>query len=174
MDTEGDELMYLVGANVVHPNYGAGRIVSIERKHIAGVGRRYYVIRSEQEGRPTYLMVPVIQAEVLGLRPVGVAAQLRGMLSACGQVPVEMAMVTDYRARKILVTEMLKSGSFKQVSSAMRVLFFISDHRRLGVADRELLDHGTQLLASELALASGDGFTEAKREVQQRLIGGMM
>jgi CarD family transcriptional regulator len=156
---------YQIGAKVVHPNHGAGTVVNIESKNIGTACHRYYVI----ETHSMEVMVPVGRADVMGLRRVGVLTALRSALTCCATPPDEEEVAQDHRARKAALDEQLKTGSFEHAVHAARLLFFLNTKRPLGIIDRRLYDRAMNMLASELALASGVEIDEAEEEIEGRL-----
>ena len=159
--------MYSVGSKVVHPCYGAGTIVRIQEKSIGEDSHIYYVIKTKSKSMQ--LMVPVQRAQLLGLRAVGDLGQLRSTLCGCRTIPSEDEIVRALRTRQETMREQLKSGSYGKVAHVVRILFFMNSQRSLGTIDRQLLDQGKELLASELALAADADIGEAMQEIEQNL-----
>ena len=162
---------YAVGSKVVHPHHGAGTIVSIQEKKIGEMCHQYYIIRMPAMDRShdMELMVPVKRADELGLRPIARLNRFRHSLAPCCEPPTEAEHIKDYRARQAAVTEKLKSGSTAEVTSAVRVLYFVNAQRRLGMVDSRLFDRGLNILASELALASDQEIGDAREEIESLL-----
>lgn len=158
---------FAVGAKVVHPCYGAGTIVRITEKSIGDTQHAYYIISTVS--RPMELMVPVARAAEVQLRPVGEAGELREQLTVCTEPPPGEALDLDLRQRQTSMRDQLKSGSFVEVATMARTLFFLNARRPLGTVDRQLLDQGRDFLAGELALAAGQEIDEAMQTVQQHL-----
>ncbi len=159
--------MFVIGAKVVHPCYGAGVVASIQRKAIGEDAHAYYVIQTV--ARSMQLMVPVERAEELRLRRVGKARELRDSLSICSEPPSEEEIVRDLRPRQALMREKLKSGSFAEVAQVARQLYYMNHQRPLGTVDRQMLEQGKEFLAGELALACGMPIEEAMQEVEDTL-----
>jgi len=159
--------MFTVGSKVVHPCYGAGTIVRIQEKSIGDSTHAYYVINTV--GRSMQLMVPVSGADDAGLRQVLPSASLRGMLVACHDVPQEGEINPDLRSRQTDMREHLKSGNLVEVVDVVRKLYFLNNSRPLGTVDRQLFDQGKDLLAGELALATGSELLAAMQEVEDHL-----
>lgn len=157
--------VYPVGSKVAHPSYGAGIVVGIGVKSIGKTSLSYYIIAMHS----MELMVPVKRAGALGLRHIGLLPSLRAALTCCCELPEKVESAQDYMARRVALGEKLKSGSFEQVASAVRVLYFLQAKRSLGSVDHQLLDRGMGILASELALASGQEMAGAKEEIEQLL-----
>ncbi|MEA3406886.1 MAG: CarD family transcriptional regulator [Chloroflexota bacterium] len=162
--------MYAVGSKVVHPYHGAGTIVRIQEKSIGDSTNFYYVIDTVPSPREMRLMVPVDDAERVGLRRVGEASRLREMLSVLTKHPSEDEVETDFRARKATMTERLRSGQFAEVVKVVRELFAMSMHRSLGTTDRRFLEQGKEMLAGELALAANIDREEAMEEIEKKAL----
>jgi CarD family transcriptional regulator len=161
--------MYSVGSKIVHPFYGAGTIVKIQEKSLGEMTNQYYVIDTVPGPRELQVMVPVKNAADVGLREVGDAESLRALLASACTPPEERDVVHDFRKRRTLITECLKSGSFSQVVDAVRMLHFMSIERTLSMTDRALLDQGKEILASELALSAGADLQQAMIEIETDL-----
>ena len=158
--------MYSVGNKVVHPCHGAGTIVNIAAKGIGELRHRYYIIDIHDASRTKRVMVPVKRADSLGLRRVGRPAVLRTILAYCRQQPEEDEVERDYRKRRVITSEQLKSGCYRQLVEIVRVLSFIGSERKLGFSERERLDQAKQMLAAELSLAANEDVERALEEVE--------
>jgi len=162
--------MYAIGSKVVHPGHGAGTIIDIQEKSLGDVSRTYYIIDTlcGISAGSKQLMVPVEHAEDTGLRRAGRASRLRAVLDRC-ELPDDKEVDRDYRSRQASMRELLNSGEFESAFEAVCILYYLHTQRPLGMTDRQLLEHGKGLVASELAVASGTDIEEAMREVEQRL-----
>jgi CarD family transcriptional regulator len=158
---------YVIGSKVVHPCYGAGIIVGIQQKNISEATHYYYVI--DTTARSMKLLVPVQQAQSIGLRDVGDENKLRNVLQNCATLPAEGDILSDLRARQTGMREKLKSGRYPEVADVVRMLFYMNSRRPLGTIDRQLFDQGKEFLAGELALASGRELQVALQEVEDFL-----
>jgi len=159
--------MYSVGNKVVHPCYGAGIIGRVQEKSIGDTSHIYYVI--DTVAKAMQIMVPVNRADEMGLRHVGDDGVLRSQLDQCSVMPDDSEIESDLRARQGAMREQLKSGDFTQVVQVVRVLFFMNSRRPLGTVDRQLMDQGKEMLASELALASDLEIDLATQQVEDAL-----
>jgi CarD family transcriptional regulator len=159
--------MFTVGSRVVHPCYGAGTIVRIQEKSIGNTTRVYYVINTVNKSMQ--LMVPVKGASDAGLRQVLPVASLREMLVACHDLPKDGEINPDLRSRQSDMREHLKSGNLAEVVGVVRKLYYLNNSRPLGTVDRQLFDQGKELLAGELALATGSELLAAMQEVEDNL-----
>ncbi len=159
--------MFAEGSKVVHPCYGAGTVVRVQKKSIGDDARRYYVI--EAVCKSMQVMVPVNRADDLGLREVGRSQYLLKVLQSCAVPPTDGEIGSDLRARQQEMRDQLKSGSFTSVADVVRKLYFLSEKRPLGTVDRQLFDRGKDLLASELALATNQALDDAMQMVEETL-----
>jgi len=158
---------YAVQGKVVHPCYGAGTIVRIQSTSIGEERHPYYVINTVAKSME--VMVPVDRAESVGLRDVGQVSHLRRVLAKCCVAPSEEDLGLDLQTRQNHMRQGLKSGSFAQVASVVRTLFYMNNRRPLGTTDRQLLDRGKDLLAGELALAADSCLRDAMQELEEHL-----
>ncbi len=163
--------MYPIGSKIVHPFYGAGTIVRIQEKSLGDSTNRYYVIDTVPGPREMRLMVPVEKAANLGLREVGDTKTLRALLEEACSPPEACEVIHDFRKRRSLITEQLKSGSFSQVMEAVRMLHYMGTERTLSMTDRSMLEQGKEILASELALSTGLDLNQALAEIERGLEG---
>jgi CarD family transcriptional regulator len=161
--------MYAVGSKVVHPCHGAGTIVRISEKQIGDISHTYYIIDTVSLARSMRVMVPVKRADSVGLRAVQKASTLRELLQTCSEPPADDEIERDFRVRKDALGERLKSGCLEDVIYAVRSLHYMTTQRRLGLTDSRMLEDGKQMLASELAVASGISMEDAMLEVQAYL-----
>jgi len=159
--------MLSVGSHVVHPCYGAGTVARIQDKTIGDQTRAYYVIETAHQ--PMELMVPVSRVEEVGLRPVGDSESLERALHERVSSVADLNINDDLRARQAKMREDLKSGDFGTVLSVVRTVYYLSTQRTLGTTDRELLDRGRNLVAGELALASGQDVAAARAQIEDAL-----
>jgi RNA polymerase-interacting CarD/CdnL/TRCF family regulator len=162
--------MFTVGSKVVHPTCGAGVIVRIQEKSLGDLTTKYYVIETASRGRQ--LFVPVDRGEAIGLHPVANKSRLKDLLEEPFEEPRKGDIAADYKVRQEEMRERLKSGSFREVLSVVRTLYYINGLRPLGTVDRGLLDLGKELLASEYALAAEIDIHSGMRTVEDSLAAG--
>ncbi len=150
------------GDHVVYPGYGAGIIVSIEDKIFVGTSTRYYMLKMvADEGE---FMVPVEQAESLGVRPVLGGRTIKRVLNS---KPGELS--EDYKERQAGISELLSTSDAAKMSRAARDLAWYSGSRRLTGRDVQQFDELQTLLASELSLALEIDLDAARERLSQIL-----
>ncbi|MGF1507223.1 MAG: hypothetical protein GYB64_12085 [Chloroflexi bacterium] len=156
-----DVLSFQEGDRVVHPSQGGGRLTQIQRLEVAGKERRYYCIDLVSgEGE---LMLPVGQAEEVGLRPaLDDIAVLHAVLQ---ETPEELS--SNYRSREAHVSKMIGSGEIELLVQAVRDLSWHAHLKNLTNTDARLKSEAQKLIASELALCLGVDFDEAQNRLSE-------
>ncbi len=154
-----------VGDKVLHPVYGAGTLVSIEKRGRDGTAASYYVIELLQgKGR---LLTPVEKSEELGLRKPVAKADRRGLAKVFSGRPRKLS--EDYRKRRGVIDQRLREGSFLEVGRVVRDLGWVESQGRATTGDRRMLQRAKDLLAKELAASEGIGEDEAMERVEAAL-----
>lgn len=134
------------GDRVVYPGYGAGTIIAIEDRIFAGTTTRYYMLKMvADEGQ---FMVPIDQAESLGIRPVLDGQKIMEILAA---EPGQLS--DDYKERQAGISQLLATSDASLMSCAARDLAWHAGGRQLTGRDIQLYEELQTLLASELALS---------------------
>jgi CarD family transcriptional regulator len=157
--------MFDIGDKVVHPAHGAGLVKGIKEQDLLEQYHRYYVIDLAVDDRT--LMIPVSNAEEIGLRSISQEAALSRVwrtLSGAGK-----ALSDDYKKRQKRVQEKLKTGNVIKVAEVIRDLSFLKREDHLTSFDTKLLDRAQQFLACEVALVEGVQVSEAERMIYETL-----
>lgn len=157
--------MFAVGDKVVHPAHGAGVVTDIEQLDVLDEFSHYYVI--SLIASDMRLLVPVKNAEQVGLRPAIKARRLSKVLAILKGFP--NSLPEDYKERQAEVTERLRSADPQNVGTVVRDLTWLRQMKGLTARDTDLLDRAHALLASEVALVKGIALEEAERELQVTL-----
>lgn len=160
------KLTYQVGDKVVHPVYGAGIVIGITRKSIAGDVRRYYVV--DPMSYDMQVMVPVDKAKASGLRDVLKRSGIARVFRTLQDAPEELS--DDHKERQALVDEKLVSANPIEIAKIIRDLSWLARRKgRLGTTDTKLLDRARSLLAGELAIALDVDVETALERIQRAL-----
>jgi RNA polymerase-interacting CarD/CdnL/TRCF family regulator len=156
-------MMFQVGAMVIHPGYGAGRVVKIRKLHCLGSNKLYYSIELSDDSR-TNVWIPVQDAEAKGLRPPTPISQLDRVWRVLRAGPEALSI--DHEERYGSLQEKLCGGDIFQIAEAVRDLYW-RDHRvrRLTITGNELYNRGLMLLTSEVAVMQDCEFTAAKAAI---------
>jgi CarD family transcriptional regulator len=159
--------MFQVGDTVIHPGYGAGRVVKIRELHCLGSDKLYYSIELSDDSK-TNVWIPVQDAEAKGVRPPTPMSQLDRIWGVLRAGPE--ALSTDHEERYGALLEKLCGGDIFRIAEAVRDMYW-KDHRirRLTTTGKELYNRGLMLLTSEIAVMQGCEFAAAQAVISDIL-----
>ncbi len=140
--------MFQIGDKIFYPMHGGGIIERIEEKEIFGQTQLYYVVNIPH--RNMQVMLPLDKTEKLGMRPVVDPAKLDAVLSTIHEGETDTAM-NDTQRQRLNMTK-IKSGDISEEVEVIRDLLRIKNKRKLGMADKNMLDNARQILISEVVL----------------------
>jgi CarD family transcriptional regulator len=156
-------MMFQVGDTVIHPGYGAGRVVKIGNLQCLGSNKLYYSIELLDDSK-TNVWVPVKDAEVKGVRHPTPKSQLDRIWRVLRAGPETLS--TDHEERYGLLQEKLCGGDIFQIAEAVRDMYWKHHRvRRLTITGKELYEKGLTLLTSEVAILQDCEFTAAKAAI---------
>lgn len=155
---------FKVGDSVVHPIYGVGRIVRMDKKRFTGTKARLYYEVSTQK---TTVWVPTETHEAIGLRRLTTKLDLTACRNLLKGRPASLDK--DHAKRRLELIERMKRGSFRALCEMVRDLTARGWHRPLGGADTASLRKAHDLLCQEWAAADGVSITQASEEVDALL-----
>ena len=155
---------YPVGAFVVHPKYGVGRIEAIQDVALsAGTAPCLEIVFPQQEMK---LAIPIDQIERSGMRrPIArrdleqVFKVLRGRASLRTEAR-SAKRVLDYRKR-------LSMGDPTSLAEAVRDLGRLSLKKPLSYEERRILGTALRILSREVALARGREPEQVREEIER-------
>ncbi|MFN2219514.1 MAG: CarD family transcriptional regulator [Anaerolineae bacterium] len=156
-------MIFQVGDTVIHPGYGAGRVVKIRKLNCLGSNKLYYSIELSDDSR-TNVWIPVQDAEARGVRPPTPKSQLDRVWRVLRAGPE--ALSTDHEERYGSLQEKLCGGDIFRIAEAVRDLYW-KEHRvrRLTITGTELYNKGFMLLTSEVAAMQGCELGAAKAAI---------
>jgi RNA polymerase-interacting CarD/CdnL/TRCF family regulator len=159
--------MFHIGDAVIHPDYGPGRVINIEKVSCLGAGKRYYEIEL-LDGTDTQVWVPVPDAEESGLRAPVPQAHLQQMWHALNAQPEPLPQ--DHKERYAQINPKLHSGDPIQLAEALRDLAWRRwQVGKLTQGGKNLYEHAIKKLAGELAVILDKGVQAAQAQISQRL-----
>jgi CarD family transcriptional regulator len=162
-------MQFSVGDKVVHPRYGPGAIASIERKELMDGPKHYYVI--EMAGPRLTVQIPVSRADEVGLRLAMTQSRLPQVLIILQRRP--HLLPKDYKQRQARIGDQLRTGRASQLARAVRDLTW---HRKLAYltkTDTDNLRQGSDLLAAEMAMVSGDAVSDTSKLIAATMVAAM-
>jgi CarD family transcriptional regulator len=163
MDQVNSVSEFKVGDKAVYPAQGVAEVVSIEDRDIAGHRQRFYVLRILDSERK--IMVPVKNAEVVGLRSVINEAEIREIFEILRERTVAFDNQTWNRRYRGFMDK-IKTGSIYDVAEVLRDLYRLKAEKSLSFGERRMLDNARTLVVKELAIALGRTEESVREEIE--------
>lgn len=142
---------FSINEKIVYPSQGVGEIKEIFDRKAGEESVPYYRIYLEVSDM--IVMVPVANAEKLGIRKIVSAEEAQKALNMLGE-PVE-SVTSDWKLRYQMNLDLLKKGSIEDITNVVRCLYHRSKVKELPVQERKLYDTARKLLTDEIAIALG-------------------
>lgn len=142
--------MYNVDDLVVYPTQGVGKILRIDTQKVGGIACDLYIVRIQSSN--ITLMVPVRNAESVGLRPLVDAAQASEILEtlkAGSSAPVFVGQNWNRRFREY--SDKLKNPDLHVVASVLQELLALGAEKELSYGERRLQEQAMGLVCGEIA-----------------------
>jgi RNA polymerase-interacting CarD/CdnL/TRCF family regulator len=157
------------GDDVVHPNYGVGRIVRLEERELATSSLRWYYVLAIDTAT---VWTPIQADGATILRAVTRKQDLDQYRTVLSSRP--SILDRDYRKRQLDLSERLTHGSFRVMCEIVRDLSALGWLRPTGETDANLLKKVQENLRREWAAATGQSVQEAIQEVEALLRAGRL
>lgn len=141
--------MFQIGDKIFYPMHGGGIIEKIEEKEMFGQTQLYYVVNIPH--RNMQVMLPLDKTEKLGMRPIVDPDKLDDVLSTFHSGETDTTPMNDTQRQRLNMSK-IKSGDICEEVAVIRDLLRIKNKRKLGMADKNMLDNARQILISEVVL----------------------
>ncbi len=162
--------MFNPGDAIVHPVRGAGVVVDIEDRQWQGSSKRYYQIELLGREPSIQLMIPIEEAQDLGLRPAIERSEIEQVWEILSAEPEELP--SNHKTRHALLREKLHSGDVFRVAEVLRDLRWRQhDEDHLTTRGERIYNEALMFLAGELAATQGIDVAEAEAQIIERLRG---
>jgi RNA polymerase-interacting CarD/CdnL/TRCF family regulator len=158
---------FKTGDDVVHPNFGVGRIIGLEERELGVSGLRWYHVLAI--GTSTIWM-PMPADGSTTLRAVTNPQDLEQYRITLSGKPT--LLNRDYRKRHLDLIERLTHSSFQVICEIVRDLSALGWSRPMGETDSTLLKKVQDNLRREWAAATGQSPQKAILEVEALLQAG--
>ena len=159
--------MFNVGDAVYHPTNGAGVIANLQRLPALSEDQRYYKINM-LDSSDTVLMVPVREAENLGLRHAVSSDGVREVLRVLSSPPAPLPAA--HKERYKLCQDKLSTANAVEIAEVVRDLANRQvANERLNVPGSRIYKKGLELLTGELAVAQGLSLEAAGPQIHAAL-----
>ncbi len=156
---------FKVNDSIVYPAHGVGRIVAIEKQHIAGIVNELFVIDFDQE--KLKLKVPTAKAISVGMRGLSDEAQVKKAIELLkGRARIKRTMwsrrAQEYEAK-------INSGDILAVAEVVRDLYRATDQPEQSYSERQLFEAALDRLAREVAAVRKSDLTKAIADLDASL-----
>jgi CarD family transcriptional regulator len=155
------------GDQVVHQNFGVGKVASIEGMNFTGTQPRLFY---RVEFTRTTVWVPVGDQPSKGLRPITQKSELHRYRYLLKSTPV--GMEEDFHTRKSQLEQRIEAGDFQSLCELVRDLAARVTLKPLNNYEKTLLKQARIKLANEWSIASGLTLDEAQQEIEGCLLKG--
>lgn len=144
------------GDKVVYPKHGVGLVVDIEEKKLAGTIQHFYQIEfissNEAKNNEMRAMVPVAQAEAVGLRKVVDKKTVDQVFCILKDRKTRVGTQT-WNRRYREYSQKINTGSVFEIAEVIRDLSVLSSSKELSFGEKQMLESAKSLLASEIAVS---------------------
>ena len=154
---------FKVGDKAVYPAQGVAEVISIEEREIAGSRQRFYVLRILDSERR--IMVPVKNADVVGLRNVICEAEIREIFEILRERTVAYDNQTWNRRYRGFMDK-IKTGSIYDVAEVLRDLYRLKTEKSLSFGEKRMLENARGLVVKELAIALDRTEDSVREEIE--------
>lgn len=166
LDSQRSPTVFSVDQLVVYPAQGVGKVERIESRDIGGATTDFFIVRILSNN--VTLMVPVRNAQNVGLRPLCTEDQGRAIIESLK----DRSDFTGYTGqnwnrRYREYSEKLKSGDLADVAYVLKELLLIGQNKELSFGERRLLEQATGLLTLELSLSLSQEQDEVKAVINE-------
>ncbi|MGC9393434.1 MAG: CarD family transcriptional regulator [Anaerolineae bacterium] len=157
--------MFQVGDAVVHPVNGAGIVTELQKLGNQHESLQYYRIKIMDERNKTLVMMPVKQAESLGLRYVIPKIRLKYVWEILQNAPD--VLPSDHKKRYSALEEKLDIQDTLQYAEIVRDLEWRRlQEGHLNIPGKRIYNKALRLLIGELALSQEIPIQEAEAQVK--------
>ncbi|HET91618.1 MAG TPA: hypothetical protein ENN99_12900 [Chloroflexi bacterium] len=161
--------MFKTGEAIVHPIRGAGVVECIEKRQWQGRQSLYYRIKLLSHPSSS-LMIPIANAEIIGLRRAILPSELSRVWRVLHAPP--RTLPPDHKERYQILEDKLRTGDILQVAEAMRDMTWRQQQEgSLTTRGKRMYEEGMLLLAGEIAATQGIELIEAEAQVREKLEG---
>lgn len=155
---------FQVGEKTVYPGYGVAEITGIENRKISGSEQKFYVLNVL--GKDMTLMVPMSNADTVGLRNLVDAAQADEVFEVLRRRDEKISTATwNRRYREYM--EKIRTGSLVEIASVLRDLCLLRTGKDLSYGERNMLETARGLLVQELALAREASENDVESQIDE-------
>jgi Transcriptional regulators, similar to M. xanthus CarD len=142
--------LFKPGDLAVYPNYGVGKVVSVESRTMGESEVSCYVVNILSDG--SKVIVPVESAEQMGLRSL-IDAEVAKEVYSCFKFRNLDLLKMNWNKRYRFLQEKMKSGKVTDVATVISDLMFLKRKKGLSYGEERLLNDAENILATELSIS---------------------
>lgn len=162
--------MFKVGKKAVYPAHGVVLVRSVESKEICGTKKDFYILKVVDSD--VTVMVPIDNAESVGLRPVITKRQITRIYNILkskdkntGQHNGNQSWNKRYRE----YSDKLKSGDIFEVANVLRDINLLQKDKDLSFGEKRIMDSARTLLVKEISIAKDLAEDSVTEEIDKLL-----
>jgi CarD family transcriptional regulator len=160
--------MFDTGDAIVHPTRGVGVVVDIQEREWQGSRSQYYQIELLGREPSLKLMIPIEEAEGLGIRRAIHQSEVGQVWRVLGSEPEDLP--ENHKMRHRLLNEKLHAGDVFGVAEVLRDLTWRQrEEDHLTTRGKRIFKEALMFLAAEIAAAQGVDVAEAEIEIRGKL-----
>jgi len=162
--------MFNTGDAIVHPTRGVGVVVDIQERQWQGSSSKYYQIELLGREPSLKLMIPIEEADELGIRRAIQQSEVEQVWRVLRSDPEELPK--NHKTRHKLLRDKLHAGEVFQVAEVLRDLTWRQkEEDHLTTRGKRIYKEALMFLAGEVAAAQGIDVAEAKTQIREKLRG---
>ena len=146
--------------------HGAGIIEQIEEKRILGERHKYYMVRIPI--KDTQVMLPVENAEKLGVRDVKTSVQIDELLVYMKNTEDVSSDNWNRRYRENI--EKIREGTQERTAEVVKYLIIRDESKGLSSSEKKTLNYAKQILYSEIMMAKDMDYESVDKMIKEEYI----
>ncbi len=151
------------GEAIVHPRYGAGRVIGTQTLTMGGIEKRYYAVELVDD--QSTVLVPADQVENIGIRTDII--DLKTIETILHNTPHILS--EDYRIRQAEIRDKMNSGKPGEMLQALRDLCWHEWTKKLTPKELDMKTQLLDVLTQELSLRVKFDLPSARSQMQTML-----
>jgi Transcriptional regulators, similar to M. xanthus CarD len=134
----------------VYPNYGVGKVVSVESRMMGNSEVACYVVNILSDSSKV-VIVPVDSAEQMGLRTLIGPDEVQDVYGCFKYKNLDLLKM-NWNRRYRSLQEKMKTGKITDVATVISDLMFLKKRKGLSYGEERLLNDAEDILATELSI----------------------
>jgi len=158
-------VIFEVGQKVVYPNHGVSVVEEISSTAFDGTPQTLYHLRLLSNN--SKVMVPKDNLELVGLRPLGEAEEIRALFEILRDGNIDT--YKDWKGRYKQNLDKMKTGRLPEVAEVLKNLSLVSQKKSLSFREKKMYERAKYFIVSEVAHVQDIDESEAQKAVEGSL-----